>query len=288
MAYADTHVLLDGFWATEGLRWHDERLWFCDIYGEIVYCYDEQTNCHQWIEVGDQPAGLGWLSDGTLLITTMRQRQLLQYRNNALSVYHSLDLAAPGYCHDFTVSPDDTIYLSTSGFYPGPDVTPIKSSVLMILPDQTLLIAATNMGYPNGIIITPEGQHLLVSETFASRIACFDMNTDGTLENRQYWAEFDELGFQVTFDQYGKPQDMTRHYPDGICFDNPLSAVWMASPARKEVICVTQSGQIVQTIKTQSHPFDCVLGGASGRTLFIASSDLTKEHPSGKIEVVQL
>ena len=216
------------------------------------------------------------------------KRELLRYYRDQLSVYKTLEIAVPGYCHDFTVSQDDVIFLSASGFYPSYNAKPVKSNILMILPNKDIKIAAKDIGYPNGIVITPDGKNLIVAESFSATISSFEINKNYNLVNRKVWAKFDDLGFQVSFDENGIPIDMNRHYPDGICFDDELSAVWVASPGKKEVLCVNQDNKILKTINTISRPFDCILGGKDGRTLFIASSDMVKEERTGKIEQIRV
>jgi len=283
----DTELFLEGFQFTEGVRWHNNTLWFCDLWGNQVYCFSEQGKCIQEISV-NTPVGLGWLLDDSLLITSLKERTLFIFKNNELSVYHMLDMAAPGYCHDFTVSQKNIVYLSTSGFYPQHKIKPIKSKILVLTEKGNIKIAASNMGYPNGIIITPDQKHLIVSETFAATVSIFDITSDHTLTNQKPWAKFDDLGFQVSFDKHGIPEDRNRHYPDGICYDEQLQAVWIASPGKKEVLCVDGNNKCLKIIKTQYPPFDCALGGTTKRTLFIATSDVSKKTKSGKIETVSV
>lgn len=288
MLTVDTNIYIDNFRLVEGLRWHDNKLWFCDLWDQRVYCFASNDEKVHEIAIDDQPVGLGWLSDQRLLITSLFNRQLLQYQHNHVSLFKDLACAAPGYCHDFTISIQDVIYLSASGFYPSHNVTPVKSNILMITPDKKIAVAATDIGYPNGIIITPDGKQVIVAETFAGRLSIFDIADDFTLINRKIWYKFDALGFQVSFDKNVIPEDKERHYPDGICYDVTNNAVWVASPGRREVVCVDQNNKVLHTIKTKSHPFDCTLGGKDGNTLFIGSSDVDKNSRTGKIEYVTL
>src|SRR3990167_8479954 len=106
----DTKIFLDGFKFTEGARWYKKQLWFCDVWDQKIYCFNADGTKAKEISIEDQPVGLGWLSDGSLLITSLMKRELLKYDENSLSVYKSLEISAPGYCHDFTVSQDDIVY----------------------------------------------------------------------------------------------------------------------------------------------------------------------------------
>lgn len=288
MNTADTKIFLDQLKFPEGLRWRHDDLWFCDLWDHKVYCFDHLGNMLKELKFDDQPVGLGWLSDNRLLITTLFDRKLWQYYDNNLSVFIDLASTAPGYAHDFTVSKNDMIYISCSGFYPCYKVVPKKSYILMVSDNLNVQVAASNIGYPNGIIITPNGKHLIVAETFASKLTIFDIASDFTLVNKRAWFEFDNLGFQVDFDKHGIPKNTNRHYPDGICYDASRDAVWVASPGMLEVICVNQHNQVLETIKTQSYPFDCILGGKDNSILYVATSDAETDKRSGKIEYMVL
>ena len=161
---ADTEIFLDGFSFTEGLRWHQKQLWFCDVWAHAVYCFDLNGKKVNKIAIDDKPVGLGWLSDGSLLISSLMKRQLLRWHENKLSEFVSLDFTAPGYGHDFAVTDDDFIYLSASGFYPAFKAVPIKSSVFLITPDKRVTVAASDLGYPNGIVVTPNKKNIIGSK----------------------------------------------------------------------------------------------------------------------------
>ncbi len=68
----DTEIFLDGFQFTEGLRWHRNNLWFCDLGDNAVYCFSATGQLIKKISV-NTPVGLGWLSDNSLLITALKK-----------------------------------------------------------------------------------------------------------------------------------------------------------------------------------------------------------------------
>ncbi len=49
----------------EGLRWHDNRLWYSDMF-RGVFAVSAQGQREQIAVLDDQPSGLGWLPDGRL------------------------------------------------------------------------------------------------------------------------------------------------------------------------------------------------------------------------------
>ncbi len=71
----------------EGPRWRDGLLWFSDFYRRGVYTVDESGVESLVVEVPGQPSGLGWLPDGSLLIVSMTNRQVLRWDGSTLSFY---------------------------------------------------------------------------------------------------------------------------------------------------------------------------------------------------------
>jgi sugar lactone lactonase YvrE len=68
-----TTRLTDGLVYGEGPRWHDERLWFTDGPANAVKAVDARGRIEVVFET-HHPSGLGWLPDGTMVITRDRAR----------------------------------------------------------------------------------------------------------------------------------------------------------------------------------------------------------------------
>jgi sugar lactone lactonase YvrE len=80
--------------------------------------------------------------------------------------------------------------------------------------------------------------------------------------------------------------------PDGICLDAE-NAIWVACPTSSEVIRVKQGGEVVERIKVETDAFACMLGGADGRTLFVATApnsdpEKCRAERGGRIETTQV
>lgn len=280
------NVLIDNIKFAEGLRWHKDELWFCDLWSKKIYKINKTNQLSCEIELEDQPVSLGWLSDDSLLITSLLERKLLLLDKGILTDYIDLTFTSPGYAHDFTVSSKDYIYISVSGFYPAFEVTPKTSNILLLTPEREIKIAASGVRYPNGIQLIESEKKLLVSETFAASISEFQVTHDYKLIEQKSFYAFDNKGFYVQFDQNGVPRDLTRYYPDGIAYDHHREVLWVASPGRNEVVAVNQYG-IQEIINTNLTPFDCVLN-ESGTRLYIGSSNGNNNQAQGMIEYVDL
>ena len=281
----DTEIFSHNYGFTEGLRWHNGYLWFCDLWKKNIHCISPEGTELACYPMEDEPVALGWLSDGRMLASVLKSRKLLIQDNGQWSEYASLAMTTPGYAHDFTVSLKDTVYISTSGFYPAYKANVTPSPILMVDSNQVLSVAVEDVAYPNGIVITPNQKFLIIAETFASRISCYEIQKDGRLRWHSYLICFDTLGFKVYFDKQGIPIDKSRHCPDGICFDPFRQAIWVASPGKNQVLCVSLDGTILKNFSTHAPPFDCQLDD-TGNRLYIASSMMDPHRDTGNIEII--
>ncbi len=67
---ADIHALVTGRSFLEGPRWHAGALYVSDMHGDGVLRVSENGEVSTLVEL-EQPSGLGWLPDGSMLISSM-------------------------------------------------------------------------------------------------------------------------------------------------------------------------------------------------------------------------
>ena len=96
-------TLLDGLTFTEGPRWHDGRLWVSDFYTQRVLAVTPEGRLETILEVPQRPSGLGWLPDGTLLVVSMLDRQLLRVEDGKPRRHADLASIATAPCNDMVV-----------------------------------------------------------------------------------------------------------------------------------------------------------------------------------------
>lgn len=259
----------------EGPRWHDQRIWFSDFYtGRVYSAAEDGSDFRVEAEVPQQPSGLGWLPDGRLLIVSMRDRRVLRRETDGTVVCHA-DLSghANGYLNDMVVDARGRAYVGEFGF----DLmagAPLDPAVLLrVDPDGTVAVAADDLWFPNGSVITADGT-LLVNETFGNRVTAFDITDDGALANRRTWAKFADLPADRELEKVFAQAVVE---PDGCCLDAE-GALWIADALGGRAIRVRQGGEIAEEIKAVTGVFACALGGADGRTLFLCTAPDFEEH----------
>ena len=278
-----TTILMDGLTFGEGPRWHEEKFYFSDFYSHKVFSLDMDGNSEVIVEVPAQPSGLGWMPDGTMLIVSMKDKKLLSFNNNTLSEVADLSNLAGFHCNDMVVDDQGNAYIGNFGFntYSGEEIRP--ANLILVRPGEDPCLAADDLLFPNGTVITPDGKTLIVGETYAARLTAFDINQDATLSNRRVWADF-----TLDADEGDIP------LPDGICLDAE-GAIWVASPSTAEVIRVREGGVILDRISVETNAYACMLGGDDLKTLFICTSNASGVDPesalrekSGKIEIIKV
>ena len=278
-----TSTLMEGLTFGEGPRWHEGKFYFSDFYSHKVFSLDMDGNYELIVEVQGQPSGLGWMPDGTMLIVSMKDRKLLGFYNNKLSEVADLSDLAGFHCNDMVVDNKGNAYVGNFGFntYSGEDVR--AANLILIRPGQAPCVAADDLLFPNGTVITPDGKTLIIGETYALRLTAFDINEDATLSNRRIWADF-----TLNAKEGSVP------VPDGMCLDAE-GAIWVASPTTASVIRVKEGGEILDRIPVETNAYACMLGGEDLKTLFICTSNASGVDPeaavkekSGKIEIVKV
>lgn len=266
----DLTTLLDGIYFGEGPRWRDGHLYLSDFYAHEVLKVDLDGNRERVAHVPNQPSGLGWLPDGTMLIVSMKDRKLLKLTDAGPVEYADLSSVAGYHCNDMIVSAEGRAYVGNFGYDHYTEPEEKTANLARVDPDGSVHCAATDLKFPNGSVITPDGKTLVVGETRGNRLTAWDIGLDGGLSNRRVWA------------------DLGPNFPDGICLDEE-GAIWVADPRLKETIRVREGGEITHRIPTGDHgSFACMLGGADRKTLFICtapgSGPGAAEAPKGRVE----
>src|SRR3546814_6293402 len=75
--------IASGFYFLEGPRWRDGWLWVSDMIGRTVHKVSLEGQVERVVDVPGRPSGLGFFSDGSLLLVSMRERRLYKHRNRS-------------------------------------------------------------------------------------------------------------------------------------------------------------------------------------------------------------
>ncbi|NNH70897.1 5-valerolactone hydrolase [Nocardia uniformis] len=258
-----------GFQFLESPRWHDGKLWVSDFFGHRVVTLDSSGTPSTFIEVDDEPSGLGFLADGSLLVVSKHDASVLKVTSDgAIEKYAEFSEFAEGPGNDMFVAPNGHSYVGNYGPQGG------TTNLVHVAPDGSVNRLDGDLSFPNGIIQTPDGT-LLVAETLGHRITAFDIADDGSLANTRVWAQLDES-----------------LHPDGIELDSD-GGVWfgnaIALGEESGFYRVVEGGEITDKVAIAgAWAVACTFGGPDLATLYMTCNvtDLEQfelKHSSGYI-----
>ena len=234
----------------EGPRWREGSLWLSDMHGEAVYSITDSGVMTQRLALpGKKPSGLGFLPDGSVLVVSMTDRVLLRLAADGTSVVHAdLSGLVADELNDMVVAADGTAFV---GSYPSVRGTGV---LVRVTPDGVAGIAAGELDFPNGTVLSADGRTLIVAESIGRRFTAFDFEKDGKLSNRRVIAETGDAA------------------PDGIALDAE-GGIWAGYPLAREFRRVLPGGEVTDRVGTgERMAIACTLGGDDRRTLFLLSA----------------
>ncbi len=256
-----TELVVDGLKYPEGLRWHEDRLWFSDMLDDRVYSWNESTGLRTEFNIGE-PSGLGFLPDGRVLIVGRSDTQVFSAQPGAKPVLHSSFSGVIG-INDMVTDTSGLSYVGTLGkrYELGDedrswgDDSP--GQILLVRPDGDHQVVASGLACPNGMVISQDGSTLVLAETYRSRLLAYRRAVDGSLSEQRVVATLDE--------------DMA----DGLTSDAEGS-FWVGAGNR--FVRVDAGGAVVSAIEVPGYRcIACMLGGAERRTLYLAVCQMTME-----------
>jgi sugar lactone lactonase YvrE len=271
MAARELETLLDGGAFFEGPRWHDGRWWVSDFYRHVVLTVAPDGSTEEVMTVEHQPSGLGWMPDGSLLVVSMKDHRVLRRSpDGGVTEHADASQHCGGHLNDMVVAADGRAYVGNFGFDLMGGADPEPTNLIRVDPDGSVAVAAEEMLFPNGSVITPDGRTLIVGETAGSRYTAFTIGSDGSLSDRRVWAqvaEAPELG------PLAEVLPKLRFGPDGCALDAE-EHIWAADSVGARCCRIAAGGEIIEEIAAPEGLgiFACMLGGEDGRTLLLCSA----------------
>jgi sugar lactone lactonase YvrE len=257
MAVDGITVLARGLAFPEGPRWYEGALWFSDMRARTLNRVELDGTVDTRLRLDDLPGGLGFLPDGTPLLVSTRRKLVIRVAGDAGEVYADLRDLPGDFLNDMLVDEEGRVYVGVrTTIAPGATALPrtfANDLLAVVQPDGAVEIAAEGLLTPNGMVISPDGGSLVMAETYAQRILVFERLEDGSLRDRQVFAEIPGA------------------YPDGICLDQ-TGSVWTGSPYTNEFLRVGADGTVGARLPMPG-AVACAFGGPERSLLFLLCVD---------------
>ena len=268
-------IIANGVYFPEGARWHEGAFWFSDIGARKVHRLELGGRLETVVEIEQQPSGLGWLPDGRLLVVSMIDQRLMRLEAGKLVQHADMSGVAQHWCNDMVVDGRGRAYVGCTGDEAGADKPIVPAPLIVVDPDGRVRVAAAELMFPNGVVVTGDNHGLFVAETGAHRLTRFDVAEDGSLSNPTLHA------------------DIPGSWPDGIAID-ANDTLWVADPLGKAIMHLDAQGAVVQRVSLGgATPMACTLGGPDGDLLMVCVVPELDFHgidasPTGWIEVFKV
>ena len=228
------------------------------------------------------------MPDGSLLVVSMRDHRILRWTAETGAMLHAdVSEHCGGHLNDMVVDRHGRAYAGNFGFDLMGGADPAPAALIRVAPDGTASIAADDLLFPNGSVITPDGQTLIVGETAGARYTVFTIGDDGSLTDRRVWAQVAPTPKLTTL---AETLGQLQFGPDGCALDAD-GHIWAADEVGARCVRLAPGGRIVDEIPAPDGLdfFACMLGGDDGRTLLMcAAPDFGEEARSAAHEAILL
>src|SRR5215510_12963495 len=247
-------TLLTGLSMGESPRWLQGRLWFSDWGAQEIIAVDLEGNREVVLQVPfSLPFCIDWLRDGRLLVVSGREGLLMRREADGSLVTHAdLTPLSNNAWNEIVVDGRGNAYINTA------------DAIALVTPEGSVRQVADGGAFPNGMAVTANNSTLIMAESHGKRLSAFDIAANGDLSNGRVWA------------------NLKQGVPDGICIDAE-GAVWYADVPNKQCVRVRKGGEVLQTVHLDRGCFACMLGGASGRTLFMIAAEWRGMEKIGEV-----
>ncbi|HWD03616.1 MAG TPA: SMP-30/gluconolactonase/LRE family protein [Amycolatopsis sp.] len=257
----------------EALRWHDGALWASDFFSKKVLTFAADGTATTVTEIAGAPSGLGFLADGSTLVVSQADATVQRIApDRTVSTFADFSSIAGGPGNDMLVTAEGHVYVGNFGFAIGAE-DPKPTALAHIDPQGNLSRADSDVLFPNGMALTPDGD-LLLAETFRHRITAFDIAPDGSLSNQRVWAQLDES-----------------FHPDGIALDSD-GGVWFGNALTtgddSGFYRTVAGGEITDKVPVSgAQAVACAFGGDDLGMLYLTCNTTTlEEFVQGRSEAV--
>lgn len=231
----------------------DGRVFFTDQPNDRIYVWDENNGISLWLEGTRRSNGMYFNDQGQLIVCADLYNQLGYFDENKEFhlIHEGFDgkpLNAP---NDLWIDPEGGIYFSDPYYHrnwweEGRGEEQDVRGVYYLSPEGEITRVIADYKQPNGLIGTPDGKTLYVADINDGKIWKYDIQPDGTLKNKTFFAPKGSDG--MTIDKRGNV-----YLTSG--------KVWVYNP----------KGELIEEIEVPESPSNVCFGGEDRDILFITA-----------------
>jgi len=224
------------------------NVYFSDVRASLTYRWSPDGKIEVWRKDTGNANGLAYDAAGNLLVCEGGRNRVV-----SIDSFGQVTVVADQYRgkpfnqpNDLWIDPQGGVYFSDPIYGRGRK-NQDGEHVYYVSPDRKQVVRVIDdLVRPNGLIGTPDGRRLYVSDHGAKRIYLYEIEADGTLSHKRLFAPVGADGMK-------------------------LDAEGNVYLAEKGIVVFDSAGQRRETIAVPDEPTNLCFAGPDGRTLFITA-----------------
>ena len=209
----------------------------------------------QVAHTGGRPNGLVFNSSGDMFVADAALKAVLKIDNAGntevfVEDYEGTNFGGP---NDLCFLPNGDLLFTDPIRRPHPD--PAISPVYRVTPEGKVSAFANELAYPNGIAVSPDGNHVYVAESRAQRLIAFTIDVTGKLLDQVLVRRFREPG-----------------NPDGLAVDVDGN-ILQSLPGIRAIAYLSASGDLIDLYHVPDWaPTNLAFGGEDMKTVYVCGA----------------
>jgi gluconolactonase len=243
-----------GYSFTEGPASNSKGIvYFTDQPNDRIYRWDENEGVSLWLEGTNRANGMYINRNNQLFACADLHNQIVHIDEDKtihtlFETFQGKHLNGP---NDLWIAPNGGIYFTDPYYHrnywqEGHTEQQDTRGVYYLSPDKKITRIANDYKQPNGLVGTPDGKTLYVADINDRKIWKYDIESDGTLTNKTFFAPNGSDG--MTIDERGN-------------IYLTMGKIWVYSP----------NGELIREIEVPESPSNLCFGGKNKKTLFITA-----------------
>lgn len=249
------------------------NLYFCETKAGTITVLAPDGSRRLWAKVLGAN-GHKIMHDGTHIVAAKNSVVKLDTNGNLLKVIAKEFNGKPlEYPNDITIDKQGGFYFTDSG---NSDSQTPNGAIYYVSPKEEMTQVAHGLDYPNGIVLTPDGKRLFVSESNKNRILVYDVLSPEKVRLQKVFAELPvKQGGQID------------NKPDGLCLDTQGN-LYVAHYGMGQVQVLNPNGQLIRQYSSGNlTTSNCAFGG-SQRNYLVVTGGVTAEEGEGGLFYLDL
>ena len=261
----------------EGPLWHGGALYFTEMLRDRIVVVRNGVARTFWQGKRCGPTSISPLAWKRFLVTCHEGRQVITIGTDG----HQRSTHRTDKSGKAVGNPNDSIsdgrggaYFSSSGIFAID--APSSGRILHMSGERSIRVVARGIRYANGVVVTPDGKRLLVSEHLGRRILSYAIQPDGALKDIETYVKLDTVAHRVT-------GGSERAGPDGLAFDLEGN-LYIAEYGAGRILVIGPDRKLKRTIAISARYVTNVTFDPTGSGLYVTAPESNRVWPlRGKV-----